>query len=110
MKSNNRVIEKLTIPTKTLYEELQVSAWVPVYIAINYKTMTLSLIERDGSNKNRLFAGRGTSYEQWRSSILESMKAAMDLGFEKLREREKENEEVILTKAASLMLAMEDIK
>lgn len=80
-----------TLPTKTLYEELQVSAGVPIYVAINYKLMTLSLIERDGNNKQRIFAGRGTSYQQWRASILESMKAAMDLGFEKLREREKEN-------------------
>ena len=107
MKSNNRVIEKLkfleTLPTKTLYEELQVSTNVPVYIAINYKTMTLSLIERDGKNKNRLFAGRGTSYQQWRASILESMKAAMDLGFTKLREREQENERINLDKLIQSM-------
>lgn len=68
MKSNKNVVEKLKfyqpLPTKTLYEELQVSASVPIYIAINYKTMTLSLIERDGKNKQRLFAGRGTSYQQ----------------------------------------------
>jgi len=58
------VLTPAPIPTKVLYEELQVSTNVPVYIAINYKTMTLSLIERDGNNKQRLFAGRGTSYQQ----------------------------------------------
>ena len=97
-------------PTKTLYEELQISHNIPVFIAINYKNMTLSLIERDGKNKNRLFAGRGTSYQKWRASILESMKVAMDYGFEKLKEREKKNEEAMLIKTAGLMAAMENIK
>lgn len=92
------VLTPAPIPTRTLYEELQVSTNVPVYIAINYKTMTLSLIERDGKNKNRLFAGRGTSYKQWWTNILQSMQAAMDLGFEKLREREAENERINLEK------------
>lgn len=90
-------------PTKTLYEELQISHNVPVFIAINYKTMTLSLIERDGKNKNRLFAGRGTSYQQWRANILESMKAAMDYGFEKLRKREEENTADLAEKTIRLM-------
>ena len=38
------------------------------------------------------------------------MKAAMDLGFEKLKEREKENGEAMLIKTAGLMAAMENIK
>lgn len=105
MKSNRNVIEKIDPATanynpltKTLYEELQISHNVPVYIAINYKTMTLSLIERDGKPKNRLFAERGTSYEHSREAILEAMKDAMAIGFQKLREREQEHERIALDK------------
>lgn len=95
-------------PIKTLYEELQISHnGIPVYVAINYKTMTLSLIERDGKQKNWLFCGRGTSYKQWWTSILEAMQLAMDIGFERLRKREDENTADLVEKTTRLMVNMQ---
>lgn len=83
--------EKHTPNTRVLYEEIQVNANVPIFVAVDYRRMCVSLIERDGSKKHRLFAERGCSYQKWWTNILKSMQAAMDEWFKRLRAREEEN-------------------
>lgn len=84
---------KITEPIKVWYELLSVKHnWVLVYILLDYFNMNLSLVDKDRTPKEYIFCNRSLSYEDWWYNILEAIKEAMKIWFEKLRIRQEENE------------------
>lgn len=84
---------KQTEAIKTRYEHLSiVHNWIRVDIVIDYANMNLSLVDKNRAKRDYMFCERSLTYEQWRYNILEAIKEAMKLWFEKLRIRQNDNE------------------
>jgi len=86
--------KKKEITPKVMYEELMIDCgWIPVLLGMDYRSMTVSLLERNGAKKQYMFCWRGISYQAWWNKILKAMQEAMDIWFAKLNERNDENVE-----------------
>lgn len=83
---------KQETPIKTWYEHLSiVHNWIRVDIIVDYVNMQVSLVDQYREKKNWMFCERWFTYESWRNNILDAMKEAMKIWFDKLREREEIN-------------------
>jgi hypothetical protein len=81
---------KQETPIKTWYEHLSITHnWIRVDIIVDYVNMQVSLVDQNRNKKNWVFCERGFTYENWWNNILDAMKEAMKIWFDKLREREE---------------------
>lgn len=84
---------KQTEPIKVWYEHLSINHnWCRVDICIDYSNMNVSLVNNDRTPKEYIFCNRSLSYEDWWYNILEAIKDAMKIWFDKLRIRQEEKE------------------
>lgn len=84
------MVKKITQPSpiKVEYEQLTITTnGIAVHIVIDYQNMTISLVERDRSKKQYMFCERPLRYESNWNNILVAMREAMDIGFQRLKER-----------------------
>lgn len=96
--------EQLKIITiKTEYEHIVTNYnSVVVHVVVDYARMTVSIVERNRDKKQFMFCWRSISYEGSRNNILDAMRNAMDIGFDRLKTRQKENEENCLDRLCRL--------
>lgn len=85
---------------KQRYEHVSINHnGIRVDIVIDYITMKVAIVDSERNNKDRVFVNRSLSYEYSWYNILEAIKEAMKVWFDKLRVRqeENENEKIIFT-------------
>lgn len=82
---------------------------VTIYMHLDYEAGTVSLVEKDGSEKRWNFTGRTKEYLGGWWLVLEAMQEAVKYADTRLREQEAARENAKTKEMVDLMVALHDV-